>query len=109
MVAVGIELRQTCRLLRELTERAHVHERRVPVALDYVQVLLPCLMRTLTDMWQYIEDKTMPRDTRWRKMYNDLTNEGGMPLHQRFLTYNNFLYLLNQMVAGYVMSRGFPF
>ncbi|KAH9429313.1 hypothetical protein MCOR02_010719 [Pyricularia oryzae] len=100
MVAVGIELRQTCRLLRELTERAHVHERRVPVALDYVQVLLPCLMRTLTDMWQYIEDKTMPRDTRWRKMYNDLTNEGGMPLHQRFLTYNNFLYLLNQMVAG---------
>lgn len=79
------------------------------MALDYVQVLLPCLMRTLTDMWQYIEDKTMPRDTRWRKMYNDLTNEGGMPLHQRFLTYNNFLYLLNQMVAGYVMSRGLSF
>ncbi|TLS27263.1 hypothetical protein PpBr36_05333 [Pyricularia pennisetigena] len=99
MAAVGIELRQTCRLLRELTERAHVHERRVPVVLDYIQVLLPCLMRTLTDMWKYLEDRTMPRETRWRKMYNDLTKEGDMPLHQRFLTYNNFLHLLTQMVA----------
>ncbi|TLD13501.1 uncharacterized protein PgNI_03027 [Pyricularia grisea] len=100
MAAVGIELRQTCRLLRELTERSHVHQRRVPVALDYVQVLLPCLMRTLADMWQYIEDKAMSREMRWRKMYSDLTKEGDMPLHQRFLTFNSFLHLLNQMVAG---------
>ncbi len=43
------------------------------------------LSRSLRDITTYIDDKTLSREVRWRKMYNKMTEEaGGLPLPQRF-------------------------
>jgi hypothetical protein len=65
-----------------------------------LEVLLPCLGRTLKDIVTYYEDKTLSREIRWRKMYNKMTEEaGGLPLPQRFVLYNHFLTLLKQLLT----------
>jgi len=96
------EIRTSSRLLRELADRSQVHRSRVPVVLDHLNVLLPCLQRTLRDITGYYEDKTLSRETRWRKMYNKMTDEAaGLPLSQRFVLYNHFLALLKQLLTRY--------
>ncbi|KAK0730566.1 hypothetical protein B0H67DRAFT_39137 [Lasiosphaeris hirsuta] len=100
LVALAEEIRGSSRLLRDLADRSQVHIDRVPIVLNYLNVVLPCLCRTLRDITTYYEDKTMSRETRWRKMYNKMTEEaGGLPLPQRFVLYNHFLSLLKQLLT----------
>ncbi|KAL8414666.1 hypothetical protein RB594_005759 [Gaeumannomyces avenae] len=93
------EIRTTCRLLRELTDRIQVHIDRLPVVLNYLNVFLGCLARSLLDIAKFYDNKTISRETRWRKMYHDMSAEGGIPLPQRFLMYNHFLSLLVQLIT----------
>ncbi|KAK0733333.1 hypothetical protein B0T26DRAFT_632503 [Lasiosphaeria miniovina] len=100
MIALAEEIRRSSRLLRDLADRSQVHISRVPVVLDHLNVVLPCLCRTLRDITSYFEDKTVSRETRWRKMYNKMTEEaGGLPLPQRFILYNHFLSLLRLLLT----------
>jgi hypothetical protein len=100
MSAVIEELRSTSRLLRDLANRSQVHFTRVPVMLNYLNIVLPCLCKSLRDITAYYEDRTVSREIRWRKMYNKMTEEvGGLPLPQRFALYNHFLTLLRQMLT----------
>ncbi|KAK4207321.1 hypothetical protein QBC37DRAFT_97120 [Rhypophila decipiens] len=100
ITTVAEEIRTTSRLLRELASRAQVHRSRVPVVLNHLNVLLPCLQRTLRDITAYYEDKTMSREIRWRTMYSKMTEEAvGLPLSQRFVLYNHFLALLEQLLT----------
>lgn len=103
ITSVAEEIRTTSRLLRELASRAQVHRTRVPIVLDHLNVLLPCLQRTLRDITAYYEDKTLSREIRWRTMYSKMTEEAaGLPLSQRFVLYNHFLALLEQLLTRYV-------
>jgi hypothetical protein len=87
-------------LLRDLADRSQVHIARVPVVLDYLNIVLPCLSKTLRDIQTYIDDKTLSRETRWRKMYSKMTEEaGGLPLAQRFGLYNQFLIMLKYLLT----------
>jgi len=73
---------------------------------DYLNVILPCLCRTLRDIMEYYEDRTRDREHRWRAMYHNMSNElPGTTLPARFLMYNQFLELLNFMLMRYVVSR----
>jgi hypothetical protein len=104
------EIRTTSNILRQLFERAGAFFNRVPVVLDYLNIVLPCLSRTLRDITTFYEDRALAKDLRWRKMYHKMMAEAGnMPLLHRFSLYNHFLTVLVQLLvrygAGCSMSR----
>ncbi|ROW11242.1 hypothetical protein VMCG_01519 [Cytospora schulzeri] len=94
MIAVIEEIRRSARILRDLADRGHVHVSRAPIVANHLNVVLPCMSKTLRDITGYYDDKTITRETRWRKMYHEMLKEGGLPLPQRFMLYNHFLTLL---------------
>lgn len=105
LFALTEEIRSSSRLLRDLADRAQVHVSRVPIVANYLNVVLPCLSKTLKDIVAYYEDKTVTREIRWRKMYNKMTDEAeGLALPQRFVLYNHFLSLLKQLLTRYSSS-----
>ncbi|KAM0216617.1 hypothetical protein ACHAPA_007567 [Fusarium lateritium] len=73
------EIRISGQWLRELAEYSNVHFSRVPVVLDYLEILLPCLSRSLRDITSYYEDRTLTKENRWRKMYHSMTQEAEAP------------------------------
>jgi len=100
MAAVSEQVRGSARLLRDLADRSQIHRSRVPVVLNYLNVLLPCLCRSLRDMHGFYEEKTLTKEIRWRTMYHKMTEEAaGLPLPQRFMLYNHFLTLLGQLLT----------
>lgn len=102
LVALAEEIRTSGRLLRSIAGSSQMHIPRIPFVANYLNVVLPCLSRTLKDITGFYEDKTVSRETRWRKMYNKMTEEaGGLPLPQRFVLYNHFLTLLKQLLTRY--------
>ncbi|KAM0330088.1 hypothetical protein ACHAQA_004259 [Verticillium albo-atrum] len=107
MTAVIEETHGCARILRDLADRAHVHVSRVPMTLNHLNIILPCLSRTLRDMTMYYEDKTVHKDIRWRRMYNKMKDEvDGLPLPQRFIVYNHFLTMLRRLLTR---SKKFDF
>ncbi len=99
MIAVVEEIHTSAHLLRDLADRSQVHISRVPVVLDYLAVVLPCLCRSLRDITTFYEDKTLTREIRWRKMYHKMAEEAdGLQLPHRFVLYNHFLSLLKQLL-----------
>ena len=104
LTAVVDEIRGSSRLLRDLADRSQVHYARVPMVLNHLNVVLPCMCRSLRDIANYYEDRTVSKEIRWRKMYNKMTEEvGGLPLPQRFVLYNHFLSLLRQLLTKWVL------
>jgi hypothetical protein len=100
MTAVTEGIHASSRLLRDLADRSQVHFARVPVMLNYLNIILPCLCRSLRDITTYYEDKTVSKEIRWRKMYHKMTEEvGGLPLPLRFQLYNHFLALLRLLLT----------
>ncbi|KAH6898528.1 hypothetical protein B0T10DRAFT_555837 [Thelonectria olida] len=94
------EVRIAGQLLRELADQSQVHFTRVPVVLDYLEIILPCLSRSLRDIKSHYEDTSLTRENRWRKMYHTMTDEAsGLPLQQRFILYNHFLSLLKELLT----------
>ncbi|KAK1570293.1 uncharacterized protein LY79DRAFT_45895 [Colletotrichum navitas] len=92
-------MRKCAQLLRNLADLSQMHFNRVSILLNYLQIILPCLSRTLRDIIEYYEDRTVSKDIRWRRMYHKMTQEvGGLPLPQRFMLYNHFLDCLKQLL-----------
>ncbi|KAK3397688.1 hypothetical protein B0T20DRAFT_354485 [Sordaria brevicollis] len=101
LIALAGAVRDSSRRLRDLVNHSQPHVERVPLVLNYLNILLPCLSQTLNEIMSYYDDRTLTREHRWRKMYNKMTEEaGGVPLPQHFVLYNNFLVML-----GYLLSR----
>lgn len=94
MNAVIEEIRRSAGLLRDLADHSHVHVSRAPVVANHLNVVLPCMSKSLRDITGYYDDKTITRENRWRKMYHEMQKEGELPLPQRFMMYNHFLTLL---------------
>lgn len=65
LIALAEEIRGSSRLLRDLADRSQVHIARVPIVASYLDVVLPCLRRTLKDITAYYNDKTLSREKRW--------------------------------------------
>ncbi|KKY37164.1 hypothetical protein UCDDA912_g02805 [Diaporthe ampelina] len=99
MILIIEEIWQSGRTLRELADRGHVHVSRVPIVANHLNVVLPCLSKSLRDIANYYDDKTVTRELRWRKMYHEMKKEADMELLQRFRLYNGFLSLLVVLLA----------
>ncbi|KAI0444803.1 hypothetical protein F4803DRAFT_572511 [Xylaria telfairii] len=100
LTAVIDQLQHTSQLLRDLADKSQVHLSQVPVMIDYLNVILPCLCRTLRDIMGYYEDKFLSKEHRWRTMYHSMSNElPGTTLPARFVMYNQFLGSLNYMLT----------
>ncbi|KAI1460434.1 hypothetical protein F4805DRAFT_392781 [Annulohypoxylon moriforme] len=94
------EIFNTSRLLRDLAEQAQIHLSQLPAVFDYLNVILPCLCKTLRDIMAFYEDKSMNKEHRWRTMYHKLGNElPGTTLPARFIMYNQFLRLLQDLMT----------
>lgn len=96
------EIRSSSLILREMADLSQVHQDRVPLVLDPLNTLLPCLSRSLRDISTHYENKTLSKPNRWRTMYHEMTKEaGGLQLPHRFGMYNNFLTLLRDLLARF--------
>ncbi|KAI0484943.1 hypothetical protein GGR56DRAFT_680862 [Xylariaceae sp. FL0804] len=102
------EIQTTSGRLRDLADRAQVHYMSSRLVADgaatavgySLNVLLPCLCRTLRDIRAFYEDRSVPRERRWRNMYHVLSAElPGTTLPARFVMYNQFLSLLSHLVT----------
>ncbi|ORY66119.1 uncharacterized protein BCR38DRAFT_173137 [Pseudomassariella vexata] len=94
------EVHSTSRLLRDLADQSQIHISRVPVVIDYLNVILPCLCRSLRDITTFYEDRSQPRDRRWKKMYHEMSSELlGTTLPARFVMYNLFLVSLQHLLT----------
>lgn len=101
MILVIEEIWQSGRTLRELADRGHVHVSRVAAVTNHLNVVLPCLSKSLRDIAAHYDDKTVTRELRWRKMFHEMKKEADdMELLQRFQLYNAFLSLLVGLLAG---------
>ncbi|KAI1100719.1 hypothetical protein F4804DRAFT_36325 [Jackrogersella minutella] len=94
------EIYNTSRLLRDLAEQAQIHLSQLPAVFDYLNVVLPCLCKTLRDIMTFYEDKKLNKEHRWRTMYHKMGNElPGTSLPARFIMYNQFLRLLQELLT----------
>lgn len=93
MVALTEEIRKSAKLLRDLGGRGPAHMPRAPAVANHLNVLLPCLSRSLRDITARCDDKTVSRELRWRGLYHAFVKEsgGGLGPPQRFMVYNDFL------------------
>lgn len=100
------EIRNSARHLRDLADNSLVHISRLPVVIDYLNVILPCLCRSLMDIIEFYEDRSITRDSQWRKMYQVMGNElPGTTLPARFIIYNQFLRLIYFLLIKYDLIR----
>ena len=102
LAAIITEIRRGGRRLRELADLAQVQRDRVPSVLTPLNIVLPCLSRTLRDMKRFYEDRTQSTVYRWRDMYHKMEGEAGTPLIARFMTYNSYFGLLKDIIARLV-------
>uniref|UniRef100_A0A0L0NNJ7 Uncharacterized protein n=1 Tax=Tolypocladium ophioglossoides (strain CBS 100239) TaxID=1163406 RepID=A0A0L0NNJ7_TOLOC len=99
LTAVIAEIKTGSRILRELADLSQVHRDRVPLILNPLNIILPCLSRSLRDITAHYEDRTRQKLKRWRHMYHTMTNEaGGLSLPGRFMAYNQYLSSLRDLL-----------
>jgi hypothetical protein len=100
MMSLGELLRTAAQRLRELADRAPLHPQRAPLVSDLLNVLLPCLQRTLRDVLRFYEDVGLSKEMRWRTMYHELLKETpGFDLAARFFLYIDFLSQLRALLT----------
>ncbi|KAL9484786.1 hypothetical protein ACSS6W_003575 [Trichoderma asperelloides] len=94
------EIRTTSLILRELADLSQVHQDRVPLVLDPLNTVLPCLSRSLRDIVTHYENRKLTKVNRWRTMFHEMTNEaGGLQLPQRFVVYNHYLTAIRNLLS----------
>ncbi|KAI1503751.1 hypothetical protein F5X99DRAFT_89089 [Biscogniauxia marginata] len=101
------EIHKTSSLLRDLADKSQVHFSQVSAVFDYLNIILPCLCKTLQDITGFYENKQDTKERRWRKMYHHMGDElPGLTLPARFIMYNQFLVLLQYLL---IRSPNFDF
>ncbi|CAK7210508.1 hypothetical protein SCUCBS95973_000807 [Sporothrix curviconia] len=98
LAALSEEMRKCATVLVRILEQTRSHPGRVPVLLDYLDMVLPCFQKSILDIRGHYEDKTKTREIRWRTMYHKMSEEGEMPLPQRFTLFHQFFLLLGQLL-----------
>ena len=102
MALIIDEMHWTAAFLRELADYSQIHQDRIPIVLNHLNVILPCLSRTLRDIQRYVEDRSLTKRNRWRAMYHDMKEEAdGIDLSKRFRIYKYFLTSLRDVLIRY--------
>lgn len=99
------EIRTSSLILRELADLSQVHQDRVPLVLDPLNTILPCMSRSLRDITTHYENRKLTKVNRWRTMFHEMTNEaGGLQLPQRFVVYNQYLTAIRDLLSRSVYT-----
>lgn len=69
------------------------------MVLYYLQIILPCLCKTLRDVMVYLDNPGLSPRQQWVMMYADLNGEGGLTLVERFAMYVDFLIQLVRLLS----------
>ncbi len=110
MIALADEIRKCGSVLLQLLEQSRTHPSRLPVLLDYLDLVLPCFQKSVVDIRAFYDDKTKTKEVRWRTMYHKMTAEaGGLLLPQRFTLFHQLLLLMSQMLTRWVPPLLSPF
>ncbi|KAK8045503.1 hypothetical protein PG993_005527, partial [Apiospora rasikravindrae] len=87
-------------MLLTIADLSQLHITRVPVVTDYLNVILPCFSRSLRDITDYVNNRSLDKEHRWRKMYHCMGEElPGTPLPARFALYYAFLDMLKHLLT----------
>lgn len=106
LTAVIEEIRTGSRALRELADLSQVYRDRLPLILNPLNIILPCLSRSLRDITAHYENRAKSKSNRWRSMYHTMTTEaGGLSLPGRFMAYNQYLSCLRDLLVRYGRVR----
>ncbi|KAK7975404.1 hypothetical protein PG989_013867 [Apiospora arundinis] len=94
------QVQQCGQKLRTIADLSQLHIARIPVVTDYLNELLPSFSKSLRDITNYIEDRSLDKEHRWRKMYYIMGEElQGTPLPARFAMYHAFLDMLKHLLT----------
>lgn len=94
------EIRSSSRFLREIADFSQINQDRVPAILDPLNIVLPCLSRSLRDITSYTDNRNPSVSNSWPMIYTNMTAEaGGIPLPARFGCYNSFLESLRHLLT----------
>lgn len=103
LVNTAQEARKMGAQLRDLADASYRHFQRVDLMVNFLNVVLDSIRKTLQDVKKYTADSTKSREMRWRTMYHDMTTEAGnVPLPQRFVLYSTYLSGLFQLLVRFV-------
>jgi hypothetical protein len=88
------------KLLRDLFDLFPFYSERGHFLLDYLNIILPCLRRTLQDIRYHIGNyPTNSFERIWIDLDEDLQRQSDVSLRERFTLYNNFLVQLVQLLS----------
>lgn len=78
------EVEATSRLLRDVYDLYPIYRSRGPIVSYYLDVVLPCLQKTLRDMMIYIDNDEISPRRQWVLMNDRLGEQLGIALANRF-------------------------
>ena len=99
LIATAEEARRAGEKMRTLADASYRHYQRLDLVINYLNLVLHSIKKTLDDITSHYNDTAKSRDMRWRTMYHSMTQEaGGLALPQRFILYNAYLEGLLQLL-----------
>lgn len=93
------EVHSSSRLLRDLCDLSSIYTSRTPMITYHLEVILPCLCKTLMDMKCYVCRPDLSPAAQWLRMSDQLKEQGGMSLWHRFIMYNGYLVQLVRLLS----------
>lgn len=110
ITAVLREVESTSRLLRDFHDLYPIYKSRSSAAYlaYYLQVLLPCLCKTLRDMVVYLDNPELNNRQRWSLLLSRLDEQAGYTLAERFILYLDFLVQLIRLLSRYAYPKAYP-
>ncbi|QLI73627.1 uncharacterized protein G6M90_00g102670 [Metarhizium brunneum] len=100
------EIASVARRLRELADIAQVNRDCLIYVLDPLNIVLPCLSKSLRDIKAYYDRCSLSKENRWRNMYHCMKDEvNGLSLPDRFKIYYEYATLLRNFLRRTPSSK----
>jgi hypothetical protein len=95
------QIQDSSRLLRDLFDLVPFYSRRLPYVLDLLQVVQPCIARSLDDIRYHVRNnREYTRERIWHNIRDDFRNQHpNVTLRDRFVLYNEFWIQLIQLLS----------
>ncbi|KAG8421037.1 hypothetical protein J3458_002944 [Metarhizium acridum] len=100
------EIGSVARRLRELADIAQVNRDCLAYVLDPLNIVLPCLSKSLRDIKTHYDRCSLSKENRWRNMYHCMKDEvNGLSLPERFNIYYQYATHLRNFLRRTPSSR----
>lgn len=99
ITALVAEIESSSRLLKDLYDLFSIYRSRVPILINYLNLLLPPISKTFRDMLVYLDNDSLPCQIQWILMVERLGNRGGMTLAATFVMFVEFLVQMVRLLS----------